>query len=227
MATRCCTDGRRRARLRAPRRSLCPRCPPPAARTRSCRPERFSSAETSSAFKPSPPARQRFSPSPAMRITASSTACCSPAATCARRFSGMAAPSASPSRSKKRAPKPPWVTRSVLRKLRSRRGPASVTLQNLEEQVFEAVVSADREPLDLVLVDVGFEAEEFADAAVEIAERIGGILFVLERQMRAAGLPARAAAEIAAAIERQHGGLFERATDSRRTRRGPGDAPRR
>ena len=45
-----------------PRRSPCRRCPPPAARTR-CRIVRSdSSADTSRAFNPSPPARQRFPP---------------------------------------------------------------------------------------------------------------------------------------------------------------------
>ncbi len=66
-------------------------------------------------------------------------------------------------------------------------------------------VAGDGEPLHFVLVDVGFEAEQLGDAAVEIAERIGRILFVLERHVRALGVPARAAAEIAAAIEREHG----------------------
>ena len=83
-------------------------------------------------------------------------------------------------------------------------------VQNLQEQVFEALISADRAPLDLVLIDVGLKAEEFADPPVKIADGIGRILFVLEREMRAARLPARAAAEIAAAIEREDGGLFER-----------------
>ena len=83
-------------------------------------------------------------------------------------------------------------------------------VQDLEEEIAIAAVAGDREPLDLVLVRVGVEAEQFGDAAVEIAEGIGRILFLLERHVRAACLPARAAAEIAAAIERQHCGLVER-----------------
>ena len=60
-----------------------------------------------------------------------------------------------------------------------------------------------------MLVGVGVEAEQFGDAAVEVAERIGEILLLLEGQARAASLPARAAAEIAAAVEREHGGFVE------------------
>ena len=97
-------------------------------------------------------------------------------------------------------------------------------VENFEEQILEAGVSGDGAPLHFVLVDVGFEAEELTDAAVEIADGIGRILFVLERHVRAACVPARAAAEIAAAIERQHGGLFEGRRDSRPTPRGRGGA---
>src|ERR1035441_247273 len=60
-----------------------------------------------------------------------------------------------------------------------------------------------------MLIHVGLKAEEFADAPVEVADGIGRILFVFQRHVRAARLPAGAAAEIAAAIQRQHGGLFE------------------
>ena len=46
------------------------------------------------------------------------------------------------------------------------------------------------------------------DASVEIAKRIGYML-LFEREVRAFRAPARAAAEIAAAVERQHGRVFE------------------
>ena len=60
-----------------------------------------------------------------------------------------------------------------------------------------------------MLVDIGLQAEQFADPAVQVADGIGRILLVFERHMGALRLPARATAEISAAVERQHGGLGE------------------
>ena len=82
--------------------------------------------------------------------------------------------------------------------------------EDFEEQIAITAVAADGEPLHLVLVHIGVEAQQFGDAAVEIAERIGGVLLVFERHARAARLPARAAAEVAAAVEREDRGFFER-----------------
>ena len=82
-------------------------------------------------------------------------------------------------------------------------------VENLEEKFAIAVIAADGKPLDLVLVLVGRKSQQFGDAAVEIAQRIGRVLLLFERHCRAVGLPARAAAEVAAAVEREHRGLAE------------------
>ncbi len=82
--------------------------------------------------------------------------------------------------------------------------------EDVQEEAAETIVAGAGEPLDFVLVGAGVEAQELGDAAVEIAERIGEVLLLLDGQARAAGVPARAAAEIAAAVEGQHGGLLER-----------------
>ena len=107
------------------------------------------------------------------------------------------------------------------------RGPASREAEDVEEELLEAVVAADREPLHFVLVGARLEAEQLGDAAVEIAERIGEVLLLIERHLRAARLPARAAAEIAAAVERRAPWLRRTGKGSRPTRRAPGDAPPR
>jgi hypothetical protein len=60
-----------------------------------------------------------------------------------------------------------------------------------------------------VLVFAGRKSQQFGDAPVEIAERIGRVLLVIESHQRALGQPARAAAEIAAAVECQHGCMVE------------------
>src|ERR1017187_10288307 len=81
--------------------------------------------------------------------------------------------------------------------------------EDFEEEVAEPLVAGHRKPLHLVLIFVGFEAQQFGDAAVEVAERIRRVLLVLERHVRAVRLPARSAAEIAAAVERQNRSLVE------------------
>ena len=173
------------------------------------KPERFSSAETSSAFRPRPPARHRLRPLPAMRITAASTAFWMPAATCGRRSSGIgcAVLQSEPlveSRAETAAVQALGAEEGAV-EARSGIGKA----EDLQEQIAITAVAAHGEPLHLVLVHVGVEAQQLGDAAVEIAEGIGGILFVFERHARAAGLPARAAAEVAAAVEREDRGFLE------------------
>ena len=117
--------------------------------------------------------------------------------------------------------------RSVVKKERSRRGPASRDAEDFEEQVAVAVVAGDREPLDFVLVHVGFEAEQLGDAAVEVAEGIGRVLLVLERHVARRG-PASASRS----GNRRRGRASARwprrtATGSRPRRRGRGGARRR
>ena len=66
---------------------------------------------------------------------------------------------------------------------------------------------------------VRLEAEQLRDAAVQIAERIGNVAAPARSSSACpARLPARAAAEIAAAVERQHRGFLERRRKERRRR---------
>ncbi len=61
-----------------------------------------------------------------------------------------------------------------------------------------------------MLVGVGLEAEQLRHAAVEIAQRVGVGKLFLQSERDRVGSPARAAAEIARAVEREHGGFVER-----------------
>src|ERR1017187_6681401 len=221
-------------------------------------PEWFSRAETSNALRPRPPARHRLRPWPAMRMTAVSSAFCTPAATCAPRGSGTASPSfrsecveaqaagqaqvapvarhADDSRFQRflharghvRAQRfrnrlavfqsEPFVESraeaAILPALGTEEGTIGLRagigeIQNLKEEILVAIVAAYGEPLDLVLVRVGVEAQQLGDAAVDIAERIREVLLLVQRHARAGRLPARAATEVAAAVKRQNRSLLE------------------
>ncbi len=90
-------------------------------------------------------------------------------------------------------------------------GPAAVSRrEDLEKQVVEAVVSGSRQPLDLVLVGVRFEAQQFRYPPVQVTQRVRIVELLFERQPAAARAPARPAAEIAGPVQRNHGGLLER-----------------
>jgi hypothetical protein len=60
-----------------------------------------------------------------------------------------------------------------------------------------------------VFVGIGAETEQLGYATIEIAERIGIVKFALQVEFVALRLPARAAAEIADAVEGQNGSFFE------------------
>jgi hypothetical protein len=83
-------------------------------------------------------------------------------------------------------------------------------VENLQEQIAISLVAAHREPLHFVLVFVGRKPQQFGHPPVEIAQRIRRVVFLIERHDGALGVPARAAPEIAAAVERQHRGPLER-----------------
>ena len=65
------------------------------------------------------------------------------------------------------------------------RGPASETFRISENRSSEAVVARNRKPLHFVLVGVGRKAQQFGDAAVKIAQRIGKVLLLFERHAAA------------------------------------------
>ena len=88
--------------------------------------------------------------------------------------------------------------------------PAVAQIQNLQEQVLIAAIAAHRQPLHLVLVGVGGEAQQFRDAAVDIAQRIREILLLLQRQAWSRPPRQRAPLKIARTVERQHRGLLKR-----------------
>ena len=87
--------------------------------------------------------------------------------------------------------------------------PALADIENFEEQLFVAIVAGGGKPLHLVLIFVGRKTQQLGHAAIELAEGIGRVLFVFEGHARTVGLPARAATEAAAAVEREHDGLVE------------------
>jgi uncharacterized protein YejL (UPF0352 family) len=75
-------------------------------------------------------------------------------------------------------------------------------VEHLLKQLLITVVSRHREPLHLVLIQVGVEAQQFRHASIEIAQRIRIILLLLHGHLRPARVPAGAAAEIAGAVQR-------------------------
>ena len=81
--------------------------------------------------------------------------------------------------------------------------------QHLAKQTGKAIVAGGGEPLDFVFVGVRLEAEQFGDAAVQIADGIRIVHLGFEFQTVALAAIARAAAEIAGAVEGQHSGVVE------------------
>jgi len=85
------------------------------------------------------------------------------------------------------------------KKERSGRGPL-FRGKDFEEQLVVAGVAADGEPLHLVLIGVGIEAQQLGDAAVDVARESGSTVRG-RGPSGAGGLPAGAATQVAAAIE--------------------------
>src|SRR5262249_37777317 len=90
--------------------------------------------------------------------------------------------------------------------------------EDLQEEAAEAAISGHGQPLDLVFVGLRMEAEKFRHPAIEIADGIGEILLLLDGERGAGGAPEGSTAEIASAVERQHGGFVERRGVIRRGR---------
>ena len=63
----------------------------------------------------------------------------------------------------------------------------------------------------------GAIAQQLRHGAVQPAQRIGIIPLALGLNLRVLGVPARAAAEIAGVIEREHGGFFKGRCEKRRS----------
>ena len=66
-----------------------------------------------------------------------------------------------------------------------------------------------------MLVGAGAEAQEFRNGSIQPPKRVRVIPFLLGTQLIARGRPARAATEIALAIECQYGGVIERGSEIR------------
>ena len=90
-----------------------------------------------------------------MRMTASSTACCRPAATSARSASGIGGSvgQAEPLEEARAETAVSEALRAEETAIEARAGFGDV--QDLQEQIVEAAVAGDGEPLDLVLVHAG------------------------------------------------------------------------
>ena len=95
---------------------------------------------------------------------------------------------------------------------------ASAGGDDFAEQCVEAVVAGGREPLDLMFVGARAEAQQLGHGAVQPGQRIRILPLLFELQLIALRLPARAAAEVAGVIEREHRRFFE----GRREERGRG-----
>ncbi len=81
--------------------------------------------------------------------------------------------------------------------------------EDIEEEILQPAVAGGGEPLDLMLFLAGEEPEQARDAAVEVADGIREIAFVVEMEDAAGTGPLGAAAEIASAVEGEDRGGIE------------------
>ena len=82
--------------------------------------------------------------------------------------------------------------------------------EHFVEQSAVAVVAGDGEPLHLVLVSIGDEAQQLGHTAVDVAEGVRIVALPLERELIAGCAPACGTAIVARAVEDQDGGFLER-----------------
>src|SRR5579862_842124 len=73
-----------------------------------------------------------------------------------------------------------------------------------------ALIAGGGEPLNLVLVGAGVEAEQFRHRSIQAAEGVRIIPVLIAPQFVAAAVPARPAAEIPGVVERQNGCFLKR-----------------
>ena len=83
-------------------------------------------------------------------------------------------------------------------------------MNDFVEEFGEGRLTGHREPLHAVLVGACPQAQEVGDMTVEFGDGIGIENFFFERQGVAFAVPARAAAQIAFAIEHDDSRLFKR-----------------
>ncbi len=83
------------------------------------------------------------------------------------------------------------------------------TLGDRPEDLLVARFACGREPLHAMLVGAPLKAQEFSDAAIEFANRIGVKDFFFEREPLPFPAPFAAATQIAFAVERDHCGVFK------------------
>ena len=81
--------------------------------------------------------------------------------------------------------------------------------EDVFKKACKAGVARGGKPLHFVLVGAGAKAEEFGDAAVEVAERVGKVGFLLKFQAAIARTPAGGATQVAGTVEGKYSGIGE------------------